>query len=73
MFTYVHIYMDTRIQVEPSDILSALAQRFGTTMAHIRMNNWDMGATPDTALQVGQHICVIPNSCVTAVNVQRTA
>mmetsp|Transcript_26208 Transcript_26208/g.64711 ORF Transcript_26208/g.64711 Transcript_26208/m.64711 type:complete len:915 (-) Transcript_26208:860-3604(-) len=58
-------------QVEPSDSLSALAQRFGTTVAHIRMNNWDMVGMTDQGLMVGMHICVIPNSCVTAVNVQR--
>jgi len=62
-----HLYM-----VEPSDALSAVAERFGTSITHIRANNWDMGGMSDNALMVGQHMCVVPSSCATAVNVQRT-
>jgi len=62
-----HLY-----NVEPSDALAALAERFGTSITHIRANNWDMGAMADNALRVGQQMCVIPSSCATAVNVQRT-
>lgn len=55
-------------QVEPNDVLSVLAERFGTSTRHIMMNNW--GLTDQLA--VGSHICVIPNSCVTAEHVVRT-
>jgi len=62
-----HLYV-----AEPSDALSALAERFGTSVTHIRANNWDMGGMPDTGLRVGQPMCVVPSSCATAANVQRT-
>jgi len=57
-----HLY-----EVEPNDVLSVLAERFGTSIKHIMMNNW--GLTENLA--VGAHICVIPNSCVTAEHVVR--
>mmetsp|Transcript_70221 Transcript_70221/g.146342 ORF Transcript_70221/g.146342 Transcript_70221/m.146342 type:complete len:903 (-) Transcript_70221:2273-4981(-) len=58
-----HLY-----EVEPNDALAVLAERFGTSIKHIMMNNWDLEDT----LEIGKHICVIPNSCVTAQHVLRT-
>eukprot|EP00292_Cryptomonas_paramecium_P002047 CAMPEP_0113684128 /NCGR_PEP_ID=MMETSP0038_2-20120614/13784_1 /TAXON_ID=2898 /ORGANISM="Cryptomonas paramecium" /LENGTH=1026 /DNA_ID=CAMNT_0000603749 /DNA_START=237 /DNA_END=3319 /DNA_ORIENTATION=+ /assembly_acc=CAM_ASM_000170 len=60
-----HLY-----QVEPNDALSALATRFGTTVASIQANNWDLGNVTDTGLTLGKSICVIPSSCKTAANIQ---
>jgi hypothetical protein len=59
-----------RGQIEPNDALSVLADRFGTSMMHIQMNNWDMTNVTAAGLPVGKEICIIPSSCVTAANVQ---
>lgn len=56
------------VQIEPNDVLSVLAERFGTSIRHIQLNNWGLSEQ----LTVGQHICIIPNSCVTAEHVVRT-
>ena len=61
-----HLY-----EVEPNDALSVLADRFGTSIKHIKMNNWDLGSLTDAQLPLGKSICVIPNSCVTAEHVVR--
>ena len=61
-----HLY-----NIEPSDSLAALADRFGTSISKIRANNWDMGGMPDSGLRLDQTICVIPSSCATAAHVQR--
>jgi len=61
-----HLY-----DIEPSDSLAALADRFGTSISKIRANNWDMGGMPDSGLRLDQTICVIPSSCATAAHVQR--
>ena len=29
-------------QVEPNDAMAVLAERFGTSIKHLRMNNWDL-------------------------------
>jgi len=58
-----HLY-----EIEPNDVLSVLAERFGTSIRHIQLNNWGLSEQ----LTVGQHICIIPNSCVTAEHVVRT-
>ena len=59
------------MQVEPNDAMAVLADRFGTTIKHLQMNNWDLAHMPAAMLPLHKSICVIPNSCVTAVNVQR--
>ena len=58
-----HLY-----EVEPNDAMSVLADRFGTSIKHIRLNNFDLAhaAAPGDNIQVGSSICLIPNSCVTA-------
>jgi len=28
--------------VEPNDAMAVLAERFGTSIKHLRMNNWDL-------------------------------
>jgi len=61
-----HLY-----EVEPNDAMAVLAERFGTSIKHIRMNNWDLAQMSDAMLPLGKSICVIPNSCVTAAHVQR--
>jgi len=60
-----HLY-----QVEPNDALAVLADRFGTTIMHIQMNNWDLTNVSASGLPVGMEICIIPSSCQTAANVQ---
>ena len=57
-------------QVEPNDALAVLADRFGTTIMHIQMNNWDLTNVSASGLPVGMEICIIPSSCQTAANVQ---
>jgi hypothetical protein len=61
-----HLY-----QVEPNDALSVLADRFGTSIRHIQMNNWDLTNITHSGLPVGKEICIIPSSCKTAANVVR--
>jgi len=61
-----HLY-----EVEPNDAMAVLAERFGTSIKHLQMNNWDLAQMSNNMLPLHKSICVIPNSCVTAVNVQR--
>lgn len=61
-----HLY-----EVEPNDAMAVLAERFGTSIKHVRMNNWDLAQMSDAMLPLHKSICVIPNSCVTAAHVQR--
>jgi len=61
-----HLY-----EVEPNDAMAVLAERFGTSIKHIKVNNWDLARMPDQDLPLGKSICIIPNSCVTAEHVVR--
>ena len=36
------LHARARRQVEPNDAMAVLAERFGTSIKHVRMNNWDL-------------------------------
>ena len=50
-------------QIELNNALSVLADRFGTSIMHIQINNWDLTSITAAGLLVGKEMCVIPSSC----------
>ena len=54
-----HLY-----KVDTGDYLNAIAFKFGTTLKHLLMLNADLASAGDAVLEVGKHLCVIPNSCI---------
>jgi len=63
------VHVGHKYTVEWHDTLYEMAHRFGTTVEHILQLNADISS--DDGLKEGMEICIMPNSCHTADNVQR--
>jgi len=66
------IYVGSIHKVEPGDTLGGIARTFGTTVKHLLKLNYDLldfghAGPSEAGLQVGQNVCVMPNSCFTHV------
>ena len=58
MTTLVTTRLTTRVtfrvttQVEPNDAMAVLAERFGTSIKHINLNNFDLAHSPPPGSQI---------------------
>ena len=56
------IHIGQQVQVRSGDTLEKLAARFGTTLRQVLNLNQDLAKSK--ALTAGQHVCLVPSSCM---------